>query len=122
MQAALSACWAPYCRALRRAGSLPSADPASHVRDLLQYGCLPSASAWASESPYSARLLQTCATATAAQLELAETEGTPERQPALEELVEIGRFGVPFGVRGNVKLWPGQADEDRQWCRRRGPR
>ena len=42
-------------------------------------------------------------------------------KPKIEDLLEIGVFGVPHGIRGNVKLRH-TIEEGRDWCRRRGPR
>ena len=42
-------------------------------------------------------------------------------KPNLEDLLEIGVFGVPHGIRGNIKL-KHSIEEGRDWCRRRGPR
>ena len=42
-------------------------------------------------------------------------------KPKVEDLLEIGVFGVPHGIRGNIKL-KHSIEEGRDWCRRRGPR
>ena len=42
-------------------------------------------------------------------------------KPLAEDLVEIGVFGTPHGIRGTVRLRH-TIEEGRDWCRRRGPR